>query len=283
METYTQLGGVKTKLEDIRICVMRVGGTNCDAETQRAFQELGVVAETRHLNDFIKQRNLMDYNALVFPGGFSYGDYVRSGVIFARMLHAKLGRELRTFIDRERPILGICNGFQLLVEEGLLPGFNGMSAYPEASLAANIPQGYKCEWVYLKHENKGSCIFTRKIPHGKVIRIPIAHGEGRFLFSKERETQLLRELTDNDMIVLRYCHENGDDAKGSYPTNPNGSLYDIAGICNPEGTIFGLMPHPERAMYWWQQPDWTRKQNMSQFGDGKFIFESLIEHLVKTF
>jgi phosphoribosylformylglycinamidine synthase len=146
--------------KDIRVLVMRVGGTNCDAETQRALSELGVQAETRHLSEVIKQRNLMDYHALVFPGGFSYGDYVRSGAIFARMLSAKLGKELRSFIDENRPILGICNGFQILVEEGLLPGFDGVSAYPEASLAANIPQGFKCEWTYLKNENRSKCIFT---------------------------------------------------------------------------------------------------------------------------
>jgi phosphoribosylformylglycinamidine synthase len=206
--------------KDIRVLVMRVGGTNCDAETQRALSELGVQAETRHLSEVIKQRNLMDYHALVFPGGFSYGDYVRSGAIFARMLSAKLGKELRSFIDENRPILGICNGFQILVEEGLLPGFDGVSAYPEASLAANIPQGFKCEWTYLKNENGGKCIFTSKIAQGKVLRMPIAHGEGRFLLPKEKEAQLLQKLVDNDMVVLRYCNKNGDDAKASIRQTP---------------------------------------------------------------
>ncbi len=269
------------KLQDVRVCVMRVGGTNCDAETERAFRELGVQAETKHLNELIKQRNLMDYHVLVFPGGFSYGDYVRSGAIFARLLTAKLGKELRAFLDKNRPILGICNGFQILIEEGLLPGFEGMSAYPEASLAANIPLGFKCRWIYMKNDNKGKCLFTSKIPEGKVLRMPIAHGEGRFLFPKEKEKQLLEKLYDNDMVVFRYCDKNGNYAEGHYPTNPNGSFHDIAGICNREGTIFGLMPHPERALYWWQQPDWTRQQMMPQYGDGKLIFESLLEHLVK--
>ena len=269
------------KLEEVRVCVMRVGGTNCDAETERAFHELGAQAETRHLNELIKQRNLLDYNVLVFPGGFSFGDYVRSGAIFARLLTAKLGKELGKFIDENRPILGICNGFQILVEEGLLPGFEGISAYPEASLASNIPQGFKCEWVYLKNDNKGKCIFTSKIPKGKVLRMPIAHGEGRFLFPKEKEAGLLDRLYDNDMMVLRYCDKSGKQANGQYPTNPNGSFQDIAGICNREGTIFGLMPHPERAFYWWQQPDWTSQQIMPQFGDGKLIFEGLLDHLIK--
>ena len=268
-------------LEEIKVCVLRVGGTNCDSETQRAFQELGVQAETVHLNELLKRGNLLDYQVLVLPGGFSFGDYVRSGVIFARLLTAKLGKELRAFIDENRSILGICNGFQVLVEEGLLPGFEGMSAYPEASLAANIPQGFKCQWVYLKSENKGKCIFTSKIPQDKVLRMPIAHGEGRFLFPKEKEAQLLERLYENDMVVFRYCDKNGIPAQGQYPTNPNGSFHDIAGVCNREGTIFGLMPHPERALCWWQEPDWTRQERMPQYGDGKLIFDSLIEHLTK--
>jgi len=268
------------KPENIKACIMRVGGTNCDAETQRAFRELGVQAETLHLNEMIKRRNLMDYHILVFPGGFAYGDYVRSGAIWARLLMAKLGKELKAFMADNRPILGICNGFQVLVEEGLLPGFKGVSAYPEASLAPNS-RGYKCRWVYLKHENRGNCIFTSKIPRGKVLRMPIAHGEGRFVLPKEKEKELLAKLCENDMLVFRYCDAKGNAAEGNYPANPNGAFYDIAGICNREGTVFGMMPHPERAFYWWQQPDWTRQKQMTQYGDGKLVFQSLIENLVK--
>ena len=268
------------KIKEIKVCIMRVGGTNCDAETQRAFQELGVQAETVHVNELIKRRNLLDYSLLVFPGGFSFGDYVRSGVIFARHLSAKLGKEMETFIDDGRPILGICNGFQIMVEYGLLPGFKGISEYPEASLANNS-QGYKCRWTYMKNENKGKCAFTSKIPQNKVLYMPIAHGEGRLLFPKEKEESLLKTLIDEDMLVFRYCTKDGTVADGAYPTNPNGSFYDIAGICNKEGNIFGLMPHPERAMYWWQQPDWTRQQQMLEYGDGKLIFQSIIDKLTK--
>jgi len=271
------------KREEIKVCVVRVGGTNCDSETQRAFQELGVQAETLHLNELIKRGSLMDYQVLVFPGGFSFGDYVRAGVIWSKWLSAKLGKELKAFVEENRPILGICNGFQVLVEYGLLPGFDGISAYPEATLATNIPQGYNCRWVYLKQENKGKCVFASKIPMGKVLRIPVAHSEGRFLFPKEEEQKLLERLYEDDLLVFRYCSKNGDYAEGCFPMNPNGSFHDIAGICNREGTIFGLMPHPERALYWWQQPDWTRQEQMSQYGDGKLIFESLIEHLTKKF
>jgi phosphoribosylformylglycinamidine synthase subunit PurQ / glutaminase len=269
------------KIEDIRVCVMRVGGTNCDAETKRAFQELGVQAETLQVNELIKRHNLLEYNVLVFPGGFSFGDYVRSGVIFARHLSAHLGKEMEMFVEEGRPILGICNGFQILVEYGLLPGFENISTYPEATLTTNEPAGFKCKWVYLKQENQGNCAFTTAVPKGKTIRLPIAHGEGRLLFPKEKEDELLKKLIDEDMLVFRYCNKDGDPANGKYPANPNGSFYDIAGICNQEGNIFGLMPHPERAVYWWQQPDWTSQPNSLQYGEGKLIFQSIIDKLVK--
>jgi len=270
------------KREEIKICVLRVGGTNCDAETKRAFEELGAKADILHVNQLAKRRSsLLDYHALVFPGGFSYGDYVRAGAIWAKWILAKLEKELRVFVDENRPILGICNGFQVLVEAGLLPGFEGISAYPEASLATNVPPGYNCRWIHLKHENNGKCLFTSKIPKGKVLHVPVAHSEGRFLFAKEKEKQFLHRLYENDQLVFRYCDANGEYADGHFPTNPNGSFHDIAGICNLEGTVFGLMPHPERAFYWWQQPDWTRQKQMTQYGDGKLIFESLINYLEK--
>jgi phosphoribosylformylglycinamidine synthase subunit PurQ / glutaminase len=268
-------------IQDIKVCVLRVGGTNCDAETKRAFQELGVAAETLQVSELIKRHTLLDYNVLVFPGGFSYGDYVRSGVIFARHLAANLGREIEMFVDEGRPVLGICNGFQIMVEYGLLPGFEGISDYPEATLTTNEPAGFKCKWVYLKQENRGKCAFTSAIPRGETIRLPIAHGEGRLLFPKEKEDVMLKELIDEDMMVFRYCTKDGEVADCKYPANPNGSFHDIAGICNKEGNIFGLMPHPERAMYWWQQPDWTIQKQMLQYGDGKLIFQSIIDKLTK--
>jgi phosphoribosylformylglycinamidine synthase I len=261
--------------------VLRVGGTNCDAETRRSFKQLGVQAEVLHVNELVNRRNMLEYNALVFPGGFSYGDYVRAGAIWAKWIVAKLGRELNKFVDDQRPILGICNGFQVLVEAGLLPAFEGVSLHPEAALATNHPPGYNCRWINLKHENRGKCAFTWKIPKGKVLRVPVAHGEGRFIFGKEKEKRCLEKLYDNDQLVFRYCNNSGTYADGVFPTNPNGSFHDIAGICNSEGTVFGLMPHPERAFHRWQQPDWTRQKDMPEAGDGKLIFESLVSYLEK--
>lgn len=267
------------KREEIRVCVLRAGGTNCDTETSRSFQEFGVQSEVVHLNELVRRQNLMDYDVLVFPGGFSYGDYVRAGVIWAKWIMAKLGKELKSFVEQHRLILGICNGFQVLVEAGLLPGFEGISLHPEAALATNLPPGYNCRWVYIRHENKGRCAFTQNIPDAKILRVPVAHSEGRFIFAKETEEEYLDTLYDNDQLVFRYCNKNGEYAEGRYPMNPNGSFHDIVGICNPEGTVFGLMPHPERAFYWWQQPDWTKQEQMVQYGDGQAIFESLARYL----
>lgn len=272
---------MKMKKENINVCIMRVAGTNCDAETKRAFDDLGVKTEVVHCNEIIKKDNLLDYSALVFPGGFSHGDYVRAGAIWAKEAFAKLGNDLRKFVEEERPVLGICNGFQVLVESGLLPGFGGIAEFPENALATNIPIGYYCNWVYLRHENSGKCVFTNKIPKGKVLRIPVAHAEGRFVFPKEKEKRDLERLYNNDQLVFRYCDEKGEFAEGRYPANPNGSCHDIAGICNPAGTVFGLMPHPERAYYSWQLPDWTRKGSPLKYGDGRLIFESMVEYLVE--
>lgn len=271
------------KREEIRICILRVGGTNCDVETKRAFEESKMKAEVVHFNQLVKQQNLLDYNVLVIPGGFSHGDYVRAGAIWAKRLMAKLGRSVRQFINKEHPILGICNGFQVLIEAGLLPRFEGISPFPEAALGTNIPSGYNCRWTYLKHESRGNCVFTKKIPSNSVVRIPVAHSEGRFMFTKENEKKYLEKLMDNDQLVFRYCSHKGEHAEGKYPLNPNGSFRDIAGICDPSGTIFGLMPHPERAYFWWQLPDWTKNEIVPTFGDGKLIFESVAEYLTRKF
>ena len=266
--------------QEINVCILRVGGTNCDAETKRALEDLGTNAEIVHLNTIVAKKNLLDYAALILPGGFSYGDYVRAGAIWAKGIVAKLGNQLKQFVKEERPILGICNGFQVLVEAGLLPGFDGLGELPQAALATNV-HGYRCMWVHLKHENKSKCIFTQAVKKGEVLAMPVAHGEGRFMFEKEKEQDYLQRLNDNDQLVFRYCTDEGEPANSNFPTNPNGAFYDIAGICDSTGTIFGLMPHPERAYYGWQLPEWTQQKTFQKYGDGKKIFESMAKYLIK--
>jgi len=265
----------------VRVCILRVGGTNCDAETARALRDLGARAEVVHVNRMIEEKNLLEYDALVFPGGFSYGDYVRAGAVWAKGIMAKLGGDLRRFVEEGRPVLGICNGFQVLVEAGLLPGFEVVSEQPTAALAPNTSMKYECRWVHLRHENSGNCLFTREVPKGERFFMPVAHAEGRFIFPKETENRLLKRLYENDQMVFRYCDERGKYAEGKYPANPNGAFHDIAGICNLEGNVFGLMPHPERAYYGWQLPDWTERPKTPKYGDGRQIFKSMIKYLAE--
>ena len=209
------------KLEEIKVCVLRVEGTNCDAETKRAFQELGTKAEIVHLNELRRNGNLLDYHVLVFPGGFSYGDYVRAGAIFARRAVTKLGRVVRQFVSEERPILGICNGFQILVETGLLPGFDGIDTLPQAALGSNVPIGYHCMWIHLKHENKGRCVFTANVKKNAILRMPVAHGEGRFMLDRSGQDKQLEKLYENDQLVFRYCSEEILNKYEETPTTSN--------------------------------------------------------------
>lgn len=267
-------------MSKINACVLRVGGTNCDRETKRSLDEFGKVeTEILHINQVGKNKDLLDYDCLIIPGGFSYGDHIRAGSVFANKISTLVGEDLRVFAEEGGLILGICNGFQVLIETGLLPGFEGISEYPKAALAINESAKYECRWTYLKNENEGNCIFTQEIKKGEKLFIPVAHKEGRFIFQKENEKDILEKLYDNDQLVLRYCDKNGDYAEGSYPENPNGAFHDIAGICDPTGKIFGLMPHPERAYYGFHLPDWARREKNPEYADGKLLFKSMIEYL----
>ena len=272
------------KRRDMKALILRVGGTNCDRETAVSFRDLGVgQVDVLHTKRVARERSLLDYHVLVFPGGFAYGDYVRSGVIWAKDVEVNLLDDLTRFINEDRMVLGICNGFQVLVELGLLPGFKGRSDFPEAVLAPNTSNSYECRWVYVKKISKANCLFTKLVPQGEVLRFPVAHGEGRFLFPKEKEAEYLETLYENDQLVLRFVKPDGSPANGEYPYNPNGAFHDIAGICSPEGNVFGLMPHPERAFFGWQLPDWTRDEQPQQYGHGKAIFESIIRSVEQRF
>ncbi len=262
-----------------KICIIRVGGTNCDMETKVALDDLGAMADILHLNK-LADGKLIDYDALVIPGGFSYGDHVRAGAVLGKRMMSTFSKELGKFVEEGRPVLGICNGFQVLVECGLLPAFDGIGDQPQAALAINGSARFECRWVHLKHENRGKCIFTKKLEKGQEVFMPVAHAEGRFVLRKEEE-ESLQKLIKNDQLVFRYCDEKGEYANGRYPANPNGSFYDIAGICDPSGTVFGLMPHPERAYFGIQLPNWTAMEKPPKYADGKLVFESMIEYLTR--
>jgi phosphoribosylformylglycinamidine synthase len=275
------------KVEDVKVCILIIEGTNCEAETSQAFRRSGASPEIVHLKQLLGQdtspeetRKLEDYDILVIPGGFSSGDYVRAGAILAARMKSRMEDELVHFIDEGKPVLGICNGFQILVELGVLPGIEStMSRYPTASLGWNDSGRFECRPTLLENWNKGKCIFTTKLERGQMIQAPTAHAEGKFMLPKHREKELLDTLKDNDQIVFRYVDAEGQIA--GYPWNPNGSLFDIAGICNSEGNVFGMMPHPERTYLGIQQADWTR--NAPNNGDGKAVFESVLDHVTKKF
>uniref|UniRef100_A0A7C3IXD0 Phosphoribosylformylglycinamidine synthase subunit PurQ n=1 Tax=Candidatus Methanomethylicus mesodigestus TaxID=1867258 RepID=A0A7C3IXD0_9CREN len=261
------------KLKDAKACVLRVGGTNCDWEIKWVLEEMGLHTEILHMNQ-AADKDLMNYQLIVFPGGFSYGDYVRAGAIWSRELITKMGKKLESYIDDGRLVLGICNGFQVLVEAGALPGDGkSLSGIPSAVLANNKSSKYECRWVRMKVE-RTKTYFARSLKPGQIISIPVGHGEGRFLIGSEDG---LESIMKNGQVVLRYAKEDGSYAEGAYPDNPNGSLMDIAAICNKEGNVMGMMPHPERAFFGWQTP--YAQMRGKKYADGKAIFEGAIKYI----
>ena len=247
--------------------VLRAPGTNCDEEAAYALGLAGAVAETWHINQVIETQAALDrFQILVIPGGFSYGDDLGAGRILATRIATTLGEALRRFHERGGLVLGICNGFQVLVRSGLLPG--GPSA--STTLAANESSRFEDRWVKLLPRAGFSPFVTFSEP----IELPVAHGEGRFLMS---DGASVAELERSGQVVLQY---SGPDSRPTqdYPANPNGSAHAIAGVCDPTGRIFGLMPHPERFVEPWHHPRWTRRPNGSPpRRDGLRIFESAIK------
>ncbi len=275
------------KRDSINVGVIRIEGTNCEQESFDAFKRLGVNVEFVHLKQLLgidsnqdERRDVFDYHCLMIPGGFSAGDYIRAGAIFAARIKSKLQDDLKKFVNEHYPILGICNGFQVLIELGLLPSINNkIAVVPEAALYINESDRFECRPTLLKHENNGNCIFTSKIKKGDIRLIPSAHAEGRLMFPQKMQKSIVKTLEDNDQIVFRYVDPEGKYA--GYPWNPNGSIDNIAGICNSEGNVFGLMPHPERTFFQYQHPDWSRSNNVNSVGDGRAIFESVVIYLEK--
>ena len=257
------------ELSRAKACILRVGGTNCDLEVKVALEALGLKTDILHMNQL---KSLSKYQMLVFPGGFSYGDYVRAGAIWGKEAFTRLGAQLGSFIEEGKLVMGICNGFQVLVESGMLPG-NGKGGVPTAALANNTSAKYECRWIQLRAEQSKSP-FTRHLKPGGKLHIPIGHGEGRFLLPDKKA---LEDLLAGGQVAFRYALPDGEPAEGRYPHNPNGSVYDIAGICNKEGNVMGMMPHPERAFFGWQQPGSEAKAK--PFGDGRGIFFGAVKYI----
>jgi phosphoribosylformylglycinamidine synthase len=262
-----------------RALILRAAGTNCDFETQYAFEKVGARAERVHINRLIEEpRRLADYQILCIPGGFTYGDDIAAGRILANQLRQRLGEELGRFQEAGKLILGICNGFQVLVKLGMLPGLASIGKQ-QCTLTANDSNRYEDRWVYLAVEGESPCVFTqggpRPGPTGSGagparIYLPVAHGEGKFVPADE---SVLAELLRRRLVVFRYVDARG--RRGAYPVNPNGSVDDIAGICDPSGRVLGLMPHPERHLEPYHHPRWTR-EGLKPEGDGVAIFRNAV-------
>ena len=268
----------------IKAMVLRAAGINCDMETEHALELAGASAERVHINKIIEDKELLDqYQIIVIPGGFSYGDDVAAGKILANQIVHHLYEPIQKFIDNGKLILGICNGFQVLVKTGILPGITsneyGVSSN-EVTITYNDSGKFEDRWVYLAPQTK-KCVF---IEPGRQIYLPIAHGEGKVV---TKDTKTLEKLKSDGHIVFKYVDENGEE--GDYPVNPNGSVDSIAGLTDTTGRVLGLMPHPERHVRLTQHPHWSRlrgKSNETQetrFTDGMTIFNNAVKYIQENF
>ncbi len=241
-----------------KVLILRTAGTNCDYETDFAFHKHGAITEKIHINRIIEDPKILkNYQILAFPGGFSYGDYISAGKITAGLIHAHFQEQVHRFVKEKKLIMGICNGFQILVKTGLLPGLDNNYSDQTATLMNNDSGTFICKWTKLKINN--NTIFTKGLP--AEIELPIAHAEGKFYASKK----LLDRLETNGQVFA------------TYSDNPNGSLRAIAGITDPTGHVMGMMPHPERNCLPEQNP---RKHDPAIFPAGDIIFKNAVEYFL---
>ena len=263
---------------DVRVLVLTGYGLNCEAETAAGFSRAGAAVDTIHLGDVLERGGkaaLAGYNILCFVGGFSFGDHIQSGRIYANRLRFRLGDALARFVDEGGLALGICNGFQTLVCLGFLPALDrapGTGLAPQtAALVHNDKLGYFDTWVRLKVDTESPCVWTRGL--GPILEMPSRHGEGKLLF---RDEALAAEIEARHLIPVRYANAEGNPTE-TWPENPNGSPHGAAGLCDPTGRIFGLMPHPDAYLYPENHPDWIKQRDngtLPKDGLGLQVFQN---------
>lgn len=254
-------------MKSAKIAILRTAGTNCDNETAFAFLRSGAKPDLIHINEFAKKRKrLSDYHILALPGGFTYGDDIASGRILANEIKYKMRADMERFISDGKLVIGICNGFQILVKMGLLPALERRMWEMDVTLNLNDSAKFEDRWCYLRRAEGNNCVWTKGLP--QIIYLPVAHGEGKFI---PRDGSVLNKLRRNCQIVFRYCDRGGK--KPVYPDNPNGSVDDIAAISDSTGRILGIMPHPERHVLTTQHPRWTREKPGKE-GAGAAIFRN---------
>jgi phosphoribosylformylglycinamidine synthase len=251
-----------------RVLILHANGTNRDLDVAQAIETAGGLPEVYHLNQLRNSDvDWKQFQMVVLPGGFSYADALGAGKLMAIDLNSYFCDQAIEFIGIGRPVIGICNGFQALVKAGLLPGRDDV----RATLSFNDAGHFECRWVTLAPRSR-VCLWTKDLD--EPVDCPVAHGEGNFILSRQRDLELLLSA---DQVALVYVNSNGGPAGGSYPANPNGSIADIAGICNPRGNVLGLMPHPEDHIFAFQHPRWTR--NKGKYGRlGLAIFQNGIRY-----
>lgn len=254
-------------MKAVNVLVLTGYGLNCDNETAYAFELAGALAHRVHINALIAGAvSLSDFQILVFGGGFSWGDDHGAGVIQAVRMKTSIGRDLFDFVEKGNLVMGICNGFQTLVNLGLLPGFDLAGQNPEnaarsVAVTFNDCGNFRDQWVNMRVNPASPCVYTRGLTD---LELPVRHGEGKFYTDPET----LKRLTDNQQVALQYALPDGCPADQAFPHNPNGSIADIAGICDPTGRIFGLMPHPEAYNHWTNHPDWPlMKEKLKRKGE----------------
>ncbi len=256
---------------EVKALILAGYGINCENETAYCFRKAGAQAEIVHLRDLLSmERGLLDYHILAFPGGFSFGDDIASGKVLANKFKVSLFDDLVELVRSGGLVIGICNGFQVLVKMGLLPGFHGDYGAQKVTLTFNDSGKFEDRWVHLRVENS-KCIFTKGI---KRMYLPVRHAEGKFFTSQN----VLEKLNKNHQVVMRYISPEG--GKAIYPWNPNGSLEDIAGICDETGRVFGLMPHPEAFNHYTNHPRWRREKIRES---GMKIFENAVKYIKENF
>jgi phosphoribosylformylglycinamidine synthase len=257
-----------------RTLILRTAGVNCDQETAHAFDLAGSTPEFLHVNQLLERPDRMaDYQLLAIPGGFSYGDDIAAGRIFANQIRHHLADAFAAFIDAQKPILGVCNGFQVLDKTDLLPGRLAGRDGQTCTLTNNDCGRFVDRWIHLAARSK-KCVWTAGLDR---LELPIAHGEGKFV---PADDSIRKSLWDNDQVALVYVRPDGSPASGESPANPNGSADDIAGVCDASGLVFGLMPHPERFVDAIQHPAWTRRgAATAAAGEGLKIFQNAVRHV----
>lgn len=261
-----------------RVLILRAPGTNCDVETAHAFTLAGGVAESLHVNRVLEEpRRLGEFQVLCIPGGFSYGDDIAAGRILGNQIQHHLADSLESFHDDGKLILGICNGFQVLLKTNLLAA--GDERGPTATLTLNDSGHFEARWVRLAVA-PGNCVFLAGMQE---LELPVAHAEGKFM---ARDAAVFDQMAAAGQLALRYtagqpgkADLRQTEAQTPYPANPNGAMGDVAGICDPTGRVLGLMPHPERFVDPTQHPRWTR-ENGRGAGDGLRIFQNAVRYFM---